>query len=261
MNLIEPSVNIVPPMPTFQKIEMITRVCTGTQDKCSDNETDAMAFCNKLIERGHMSPFEHVRLYFEYDPVHMRTLHYKDDKAPYGVGDRIGKYDGYHYSSNCRDLIAEGETLEKMLEYEEEADYMTVCFDIDIGLSRELIRHRQMSFMERSTRYCACDTFVIPLPVWNEWDRGSRASFECFCDDALANYNIMLQGGVQKQYARAMLPLCTATKLYMTGMYNQWVDVLKLRLGTGSHPSMKYIMNKLVNLPEFPEQIKKEVFA
>jgi len=260
MNLIEPSVNIVPPMPTFQKIEMITRVCTGTQDKCSNNETDAMIFCNKLITRGHMSPFEHVRLYFKYNPCHQSKLWYRD-KHPYGVNDRVVGYDGYYYSANCRDLIAEGETLEKMLEYEEEANYMTVCFDIDIGLSRELIRHRQMSFMERSTRYCACDTFVIPLPVWNEWDRGSRASFECFCDDALANYNIMLQGGVQKQYARAMLPLCTATKLYVTGMYNQWVDVLKLRLGTGSHPSMKYIMNKLVNLPEFPEQIKKEVLA
>lgn len=260
MNLIEPSVSIVPPMPTFQKIEMITRVCTGTQDKCSNNETDAMAFCNKLIERGHMSPFEHVRLYFEYDPAHQRKMYYKD-KAPYGVSDRIIGYDGYHYSANCRDLIAEGNDFNKLSEYEEASDYMTVCFDIDIGLSRELIRHRQMSFMERSTRYCACDTFVIPLPVWNEWDRGSRASFECFCDDALANYNIMLQGGVQKQYARAMLPLCTATKLYMTGMYTQWVDVLKLRLGTGSHPSMKYIMNKLVNLPEFPEQIKKEVLA
>jgi thymidylate synthase (FAD) len=248
-------------MPTFQKIEMITRVCTGTQDKCSDNETDAIKFCSKLIERGHMSPFEHVRLYFEYDPVHMRTLHYKDDKTPYGVSDRIGKYDGYHYSSNCRDLIAEGETLKKMLEYEEEADYMTVCFDIDIGLSRELIRHRQMSFMERSTRYCTCDTFVIPLPIWNEWDRESRADFECYCYDALTNYTSMLRGGVQKQYARAMLPLCTATKLYVTGMYKQWVDVLKLRLGTGSHPSMKYVMNKLISLPEFPEQIKKEVLA
>ena len=178
MNLIGPSVNIVPPMPTFQKIEMITRVCTGTQDKCSANEKDAMAFCNKLIERGHMSPFEHVRLYFEYDPAYMKTLYFKNNAMPYGFCERIGTYDGYHYSSNCRDLIAQGVSLTKLSEYEEASDYMTVCFDIDIGLSRELIRHRQMSFMERSTRYCACDTFVIPLPVWSEWDRLSRAGFE-----------------------------------------------------------------------------------
>lgn len=255
MKLIEPSVSIVPKMPTFQKIEMITRVCTGTQDKCSDNETDAMSFCNKLIERGHMSPFEHVRV----NAVNEDKVYDTDVDSPYGLWDRLRIPDGLHFTLNVRDVLAVGKPFEKIVEYEEASDYMTICFDIDIGLSRELIRHRQMSFMERSTRYCACDTFVIPLPVWNEWDRGSRASFECFCDDALTNYNSMLRGGVQKQYARAMLPLCTATKLYVTGMYNQWIDVLKLRLGTGSHPSMKYIMNKLINLPEFPEQIKKEL--
>lgn len=257
MNLIEPSVNIVPPMPTFQKIEMITRVCTGTQDKCSNNETDAMAFCNKLIERGHMSPFEHVRLVVPYDAY---ADYLEDHCNIYGLLDRTSQiYKDSSIKINARDYLACTGNLEDLMNYKEADDYMTVCFGIDIGISRELIRHRQMSFMERSTRYCACDTFVIPLPVWNEWDRLSRAGFENNCYDALANYNIMLQGGVQKQYARAMLPLCTATKLYMTGMYNQWVDVLKLRLGTGSHPSMKYIMNKLVNLPEFPEQIKKEV--
>ena len=260
MNLIEPFVSIVPKMPTFQKIEMITRVCTGTQDKCSDNEADAMKFCSKLIERGHMSPFEHARILLKTEDYY-KLLSNTVSSMIYGFESRTDFTPESMHSLNVRDYLMINGELENAAQCEEAGEYLTVCFDIDIGLSRELIRHRQMSFTERSTRYCACDTFVIPLPVWNEWDRASRATFECYCYDALTNYNSMLRGGVQKQYARATLPLCTATKLYVTGMYNQWVDVLKLRLGTGSHPSMKYIMNKLINLPEFPEQIKKEVLA
>lgn len=50
-----------------------------------------------------------------------------------------------------------------------------------------------------------------------------------------------------------VLPLSTATVLYVTGMYKQWEDMLKLRLAPGAHPQMRYIMQKLVELGDFPK--------
>ena len=50
-----------------------------------------------------------------------------------------------------------------------------------------------------------------------------------------------------------MLPMSTKTELIMTGMYEQWEDVLKLRLDKAAHPQMQYLMKLLINLPEFPK--------
>ena len=73
------------------------------------------------------------------------------------------------------------------------------------------------------------------------------------CVSAEAAYRLMISKGAHPQEARAVLPLSTATVLYVTGMYKQWEDMLKLRLAPGAHPQMRYIMQKLVELEDFPK--------
>ena len=83
MKFIEPSVTIVKGLSPLQKIALIARVCTGTQDKAETTPEAALAFCRKLLDMGHTSPFEHARVIVPYDPNKQKHLRFKG-KAPYG---------------------------------------------------------------------------------------------------------------------------------------------------------------------------------
>ena len=49
---------------------------------------------------------------------------------------------------------------------------------------------------------------------------------------AQALYNQMIEEGVAKECARMVLPLCTPTRLYMTGSCRSWIHYIDLRFCT-----------------------------
>ena len=276
MRIIEPSVEIYTEYDHFRKIETIARVCTGTQDKVGSKP----GFVENLWKNRHETPFEHVRVKVEKLPIPFCDLPPEERlmKSIFGE-DMSGDTYGQSYrrikerekvlnpktgrkvcreftAVNGRDYLAMGGKLDSLNELPESDDYMTVKFTVDIGVARELIRHRQMSFMERSTRYCNmsdCIDFIKPIPfAWAESGELNEAWYmECVSTEAA--YCLMIRKGARAQEARTVLPLSTATVLYVTGMYKQWEDVLKLRLAPGAHPQMRYIMQKLVELEDFPK--------
>lgn len=271
MKVIEPAVEIYREPDHFRKIETIARVCTGTQDKVGSNPD----FLRNLLNRGHGTPFEHVRVRVNMD---ISSNYPCSLKAIYGLYYRIGReWEEIRNRKRCvntvngRDFLALGRTLEQLKDLPEDKEYLTVKFTIDIGIARELVRHRQMSFMERSTRYAKWDDdveFVRPLPF--EWAKnGYTKSVEqplsigdiydnwiYACRESEIQYHWLLHDlECSPQEARTCLNLSAATVLYVTGMYHQWVQVLNLRLAKGAHPSMRYIMRKLIELPDFPAEI------
>lgn len=255
MRIIEPSVEIYTEYDHYKKIETIARVCTGTQDKVGSKPD----FVENLWKNHHETPFEHVRISTqEYPFGHGKLNDMRLYGISYGFLNRLGfsRLRKDHLTINARDYLAFGGKLEELEEWSEADDYMTVKFTVDIGVARELIRHRQMSFMERSTRYCNmsdCIDFIKPVPfAWDEFGVLSDA-WHMACVSAEAAYRLMIRKGARPQEARTVLPLSTATVLYVTGMYKQWEDMLKLRLAPGAHPQMRYIMQKLVELGEFPK--------
>lgn len=185
MKVIEPSVEIYREPDHFRKIETIARVCTGTQDKVGSNPY----FLDKLLKRGHGTPFEHVRVKVDRLPEPcpeerlLAAILGNGKFDPYGMSYRIRggtekvlnpqtgrKHKEFFKTLNGRDYLAMGGKLEQMKDLPEDDCYLTVKFTVDIGIARELVRHRQMSFMERSTRYAKWDDdveFVRPLPF--EW--------------------------------------------------------------------------------------------
>lgn len=247
MRIIEPSVEIYTEYDHYKKIETIARVCTGTQDKVGSKP----GFVENLWKNHHETPFEHVRIAVDWNVRRFR-------EKTYGFWDRLGLSRMWknRITINVRDYLTQGGKLKDLEEFSFADDYMTVKFTVDIGVARELIRHRQMSFMERSTRYCNmpdCIDFIKPVPfAWDEFGVLSDA-WHMECVSAEAAYRLMIRKGARPQEARTVLPLSTATVLYVTGMYNQWEDVLKLRLAPGAHPQMRYIMQKLVELEDFPK--------
>ena len=136
------------------------------------------------------------------------------------------------------------------------ATFFITC---DRGISHELVRHRTASFSQQSTRYCKANKddgikYVMPSTCCaggsNNWRRVNAAMF-----DAETRYKAMLKDGASPQIARAVLPTCLATKLYMTMTIERWRDFLKLRLDPAAHPDMRIIAEQ-IQQQLFPKEVK-----
>lgn len=156
----------------------------------------------------------------------------------------------------------------------------TVRFNIPIGISRELIRHRKMSFSERSTRYCNYTkdkfenqiTFCIPswadIPegyykFWDgDWTIASKfdslpntilkednhdivSLFLTSLQEAEIYYKLLINKGLKAQQVRDVLPLATHTELIVTGFASDWKHIFNLRDSSAVHPDMQAIMKPL----------------
>lgn len=267
MKIVMPKAEILPRMDPVKKIELCARVAYKSEDKIT--EDSAVRFCRKLLELGHTSVFEHARVVVPtktYASWRNRT-----NNCPYGLEDRIGyiiEREPYgrgwlytHRKLNVRDVLALVGTLDVLKDFPEADDYMSVRFVCDRAIANELVRHRQMSFTQESTRYVCYDELTVVRPVpFNfasaEVEPHDGAGFNIWyraCEEAEKAYKALRADGHTPQEARSVLPMSTKTELIMTGMYNQWEDVFKLRLNKAAHPQMQYLMKLLVNLPEFPK--------
>jgi thymidylate synthase ThyX len=252
MKIINPEVTLLTETSPLKRVEIVGRVCTNSYDKMTDHS--ALPFCRMLHKRNHGTPFEHVRvvvpdslfdhIYYERNGRRIECI--------YGYKNRTGREYGEHYM-NGRDFLAIGGMIEELVGLPESDDYATLHFVIDIGISRELCRHRQMSFMERSTRYVNLKDgieFIRPLPF--EWAKDeSSVLFNIWqgaCFSAEVNYKAMAKHNIYAQESRSVLPLSTRTDLFVTGTYKQWNDVFALRLDKSAHPSMRYIMEQAKDL-------------
>ena len=53
-------------------------------------------------------------------------------------------------------------------------------------------------------------------------------------DSSMVLYKQMLGRGVVKECARMVLPLCTPTRIYMTGSCRSWIHYITLRSANGT---------------------------
>ena len=73
-------------------------------------------------------------------------------------------------------------------------------------------------------------------------------------DSATALYQQMLEEGVAKECARMVLPLCTPTRIYMTGSCRSWIHYIDLRSAHGTQKEHMDIAQacKTVFIEQFP---------
>jgi|TARA_Y100000004_G_scaffold87125_2_gene97657 thymidylate synthase (FAD) len=90
----------------------------------------------------------------------------------------------------------------------------------------------------------------IPLPELRRQDEKNRQNsiddldefvvqnlemqMKTLFDSSMALYQQMLGRGVAKECARMVLPLCTPTKIYMTGSCRSWIHYINLRTANGT---------------------------
>ena len=143
-----------------------------------------------------------------------------------------------------------------------EQSSMTLEIQTTRAISAQILRHRSFTFQEFSQRYADTQLLKdnIPLPKMRRQDTKNRQNSIDDLDDfivqrlelqmqtlfssAQALYNQMLDAGVAKECARNVLPLCSPTKMYMTGSCRSWIHYIALRSANGTQAEHMDIANQ-----------------
>lgn len=273
----------------YKDIERAARVSYKSEDKITEDSAEKMV--QRLISMKHYSPLEFGTIYLKIKT----TTCIKMIANPTGcfakpwvyyttVSDIENEGTTYYYITTNYRFIIENK-LEKLLQYMcEPTKYhqrrTTVKFITNRAISHELVRHRSMSFMQESQRYCnyAKDkfsnqlTYIIPVQctkdipdntelidnididnfVWgndgvkkflkvNKLTQGMLYSFY----DTEVHYIGLTELGWKPQEVRAILPNATKTELYMCGFDKDWEHFFDLRDKTHVDPQMYDLVHPL----------------
>lgn len=102
---------------------------------------------------------------------------------------------------------------------------LTVKFICDRACSHQLVRHRLMSFNQKSQRYCKEDNLEVIKP------EGLENTFLWLesCRQAENAYAELIRRGEKPEVARGVLPNSTATEIYATANLREWRHFFELR--------------------------------
>lgn len=126
----------------------------------------------------------------------------------------------------------------------------SMCIEIKTtrAIAPQILRHRSFSFQEFSQRYAVATE--INVPDLRRQDMKNRQNsiddlpeekveflqqqIDNHYRSAMDIYNSMLDNGVAKECARSVLPMSTATRLYMSGTIRSWLHYVDLRADNGT---------------------------
>ena len=148
---------------------------------------------------------------------------------------------------------------------------MTLEIETTRAIAAQILRHRSFTFQEFSQRYADTQLLeTIELPELRRQDSKNRQNsiddldpkvvdtlnrqMNTLFSSAFALYNQMLEDGVAKECARMVLPLCTPTKIYMTGSCRSWIHYINLRSSNGTQKEHMIIAQaiKEIFIQQFP---------
>ena len=134
-----------------------------------------------------------------------------------------------------------------------EQSFMTLEIETTRAIAAQILRHRSFTYHEFSKRYADSSLLgfdKIPLPDLRRQDTKNRQNsiddldpfvvqnlelqMQTLFDSSMALYQQMLERGVAKECARNVLPLCTPTKIYMTGSCRSLIHYINLRSANGT---------------------------
>jgi len=165
------------------------------------------------------------------------------------------------YKTLLKNCINRGH--ESILEHEK----ITIRMICDIGVYKDLTRHRHASFSIESTRYCNYGKdkfenqikFIKPVnieegtEIYEEWKKS--------LEEIEKHYIKMAELGATPDQMRMILPHSTAALVTMTANIREWKHILSLRCTRHAHPAVEQVMIPLLlhfkkNMPEIFENIE-----
>ena len=152
-----------------------------------------------------------------------------------------------------------------------EQSSMTLEIETTRAIAAQILRHRSFTFQEFSQRYAQSNELgKIELPDLRRQDTKNRqnsiddvdpfvkqkleAQMITLFSSSQSLYNQMIEEGIAKECARMVLPLCTPTRIYMTGSVRSWIHYIELRSANGTQKEHMYIANecKSIFIDTFP---------
>lgn len=274
MKIIEPSARIIEDelagMSIYQRIDQCASVCYQRPPKATEDE--AKEFCKSMLERKHMMPLEMAQVYLlatEADVpkskfvTHTQVAGLTKGRVVISGSIRAFLEAKYHDREQVRRFLSHkyplffGEDVrETYVKFAREDQipwqhrYVAVRVVCSRAISHQLVRHRPVSILQESQRYCRYDgerfegevTFIRPLWVDNDlWMDGFRLD----CYRAEDRYKTYLLEGLSPQQARGVLPSDCKTELIMYASLPEWKYILNtdtMRCSPHADPEMRRIM-------------------
>ena len=273
MKLIESKVEVIEQQPglegVYKQIELAGRTCYKSEDKIT--EDSAKAFVDRMIKSKHGAMLEHGTVYLKATAKYCIEHDYWDmpqklfasffNKNKYSKLRTVESEDACdcYITTNMRVIVENNlfECLKYICEPTEHHEKrITARFTCDMGVGRELTRHRTLSFAQESTRYCNYgkskfgSELIFIRPEWYKKTlENTHAGFERFLEEAQEIYIALLDQGYAAQEARQALPLALKTEIVVTGFESDWEHFFSLRSpkygAQGVHPDMAKLADEL----------------
>lgn len=277
MKLIESEVIIKEQEPgidgIYKQIEWAGRHCYKSHDKIT--EDSAKEFVDRMIKSKHGAMLEHGTVYLDcpqhvfikyidnpYSKCEYTKSHIEMDEEYCSSLYYTDKQEYFFVTTNMRVLV-ENNWLDDLKYLCEPTEYhekrISARFTCDMGVGRELTRHRTLSFAQESTRYCNYSkskfdnelTFI--KPYWMPYSNSvSGDEFKAFADSLAQSeisYLELIKLGRKPQEARQVLPLALKTEIVVTGFESDWEHFFSLRSpkygAQGVHPDMAKLADEL----------------
>ena len=119
---------------------------------------------------------------------------------------------------------------------------LTVKFICDRACSHQLVRHRLMSFNQKSQRYCKEDNLEVIKP---EGLKNTTIWLES-CRQAENAYAELIRRGEKPEVARGVLPNSTATEIYATANLREWRHFFELRCDRTAQKDIRMLALELL---------------
>lgn len=253
----------------YKDIERAARVSYKSEDKITEDSAEKMV--QRLINMKHYSPLEFGTVYLEFDD---------DDKVQKYINNPYSRVSGGCCVTTNYRVIVENHWQQDLKYLVEPTEFhirrITAHMITNRAVSHELVRHRSLSFMQESQRYCNYSkgkfnnelTFIYPVSMYSETISLHNDSYTDFFIAAEEKYMELIDKGWKPQEARIVLPNATKTELYTCGFEDDWDHFFDLRdkdtvdpqthgLVTQLHLQYNVLMAEIVGRLHISETVKK----
>ncbi len=126
--------------------------------------------------------------------------------------------------------------------------------NISRAATHQLVRHRHMSFSQKSQRYVKEKgefDYIIPSAI--KANKELCKKFELFMQDTAALYQEFIQNGIKSEDARSILPNATASSIVTSLNLRELIHLANLRLCTRAQLEIRMVVKKMCALVEEKE--------
>lgn len=130
--------------------------------------------------------------------------------------------------------------------------------NISRAATHQLVRHRHMSFSQKSQRYVkeANFDYIVPNAIKNNPELLEK--FEAHMDSVSKFYNELIEAGIKKEDARSILPNATASSIVCSLNLRELIHIANLRLCTRAQLEIRQAVKSMCELVVEKEPWLKE---